>query len=58
MITEKHVRDAADVIALQNAAQVLQRRSRKPGSFWLRVICRFLERTADDIRNGKGNNAS
>jgi hypothetical protein len=52
-VTEKHVQEAADAIALRDAASILARRSRKPGSFWLKVIIRVLNKAAEAITEGK-----
>lgn len=41
-----------DANMLRNAAAILRRRSRRPGSFTLLVLCRVLERTADDLDPG------
>jgi hypothetical protein len=54
MITEKNAQDAADALALRQAAEVLQRRSTKP-AFLLKIVAQFLTATADGIRKGKGS---
>lgn len=55
-VTEKNVRDAADVVHLRYAAEVLGRRL-APRTFWGRVmqnaIIKTLCRLADRITEGK-----
>jgi hypothetical protein len=53
MITEKHVNDAADILALKSAARVLQRRSKKPNGFWLKVAVKVLNGAVHSIEEGK-----
>jgi hypothetical protein len=41
-----------DAYVLLAASRVLRRRSTRPKSFWLGVICRILESTASRIEEG------
>lgn len=42
----------SDAYVLRFAVRVLRRRSRRPKSFWLGVVCRVLETAATRIEQG------
>jgi hypothetical protein len=44
----------SDADTLREAATILHRRSTRPTSFWLGVVCRLLRSVADDIDDKGG----
>lgn len=43
---------AADAAVLRRAALILEHRSKRPGSWFLRVMTKFLRNVADDVERG------